>query len=138
MCQAIFIALLLAMVPVSRIGIWFVGTSYVFQMKVLTCNSFLWALQLQKAQGGHEINTRASHCVRTYVHTSPLLHKSPSPHGIPEKRRPALVTDPILLGPLCVLAASASKHFMQESGPITFQGPYKRLLDIIERQVSCH
>jgi hypothetical protein len=70
------------------------------------------------------------------MHTYPLLLKAPSSHGIQKKRSPALVTDPIFLGPLCVLAASASKHFMKEPGPVTVQGLYERLLHEVEEQVS--
>ena len=72
-------------------------------------------------------------CVPGRVLTCNLSHKSPLQYGIPEEGRPALGTDPILLGPPCVLVASASKHFMEESRPVTVQGLYERLLNEVRR-----
>ena len=76
----------------------------------LTDNLSLWNSRLQKS-----LDERSSKSPSLNMRTSPLLHESPSPYGIPEKGHPALGTDPILLGPLCVLVGSASKHFMEES-----------------------
>ena len=67
-----------------------------------------------------------------------LLRKSPSPHCIVDEIRPAVVTEPIFLGPLRVFVAPVTKYFMEESRPVTLQGLYERLLHQVEGKVSCY